>query len=130
MNGWQPLGLATLLALAAACAHVERLDARVRELEAVASQARARGAYRCAPEELALAEAQLEFARRELREGDAPRAREHLVLAQANAHAALHASASCGAPRSFAPKATRNVASIITARRTPRRGSTKEHASI
>lgn len=136
MTRSQALRVAALLALSAAaalgtaCAHVDQLDAQLHQLQGVASQARTRGAYRCAPEELAEAEAQLEFAAGELREGDPTRAREHLILAQANANAALRLSAGPACtPRSYAPEAVRAQPSI-TAQRTLRCGSTKEHAAI
>ncbi|MDB4987150.1 MAG: Flagellar motor rotation protein MotB [Myxococcaceae bacterium] len=124
-----PVALAFALA---ACGHVRQLDTRVQQLSELTRQARERGAYRCAPEELAEAEAQLEFATRELREGDQPRAREHLILAHANASAALRlsAAAACRATRSYAPEAVRNEASMITTQLELRRGSTKEHAAI
>ncbi|MDB4977470.1 MAG: OmpA/MotB domain protein [Myxococcaceae bacterium] len=122
----------SLACCAASCVHAHGLDAKLVELSTLTRQAREHGAYRCAPEELAQAEAQLEFARHELREGDSPRAREHLVLAHANARAALRlsATASCTAPRSYAPEAIRNEASMITTQLTLHRGSTKEHAAI
>ena len=126
-----------------ACANASALDVRVHELSELTRRAREHGAYRCAPEELAQAEAQLDFARHELREGDQPRAREHLTLAHANASAALRLSTTgeCGGPRSYAPENVRGETSsmraharaggvLITTERELRRGSTGEHAAI
>jgi OOP family OmpA-OmpF porin len=106
----------------------------LRELAAIALEARAAGAYRCAPEELALAEAELEFARAELGLGDRARADEHVVRARANARAALHLSQdpACRAARSASPEARsparnpgRPVAHRLDVTRLPmRRGST------
>lgn len=137
--------LSTLSLLA--CAHAERgaspegalrpLETRVVELEALTREAREHGAYRCAPEELARSEAHLEFAKRELDQGDRGRAREHLVLVSANAKAALRLSgdAGCTAASPSAPEARRTVGASgeltnNTARLTKRRGSTKEHVAI
>jgi hypothetical protein len=114
-----------------------RLETQVAELEALTREAREHGAYRCAPEELARSEAHLEFAKRELDQGDRSRAREHLVLVSANARAALRLSgdAGCTAPSPSAPEARSRVGSRgeltnNTARLTQRRGSTKEHVAI
>ncbi len=63
-----------------------------------AQEARAHGAYHCAPEELARSDAHLQFAAIELAEGNPARAQEHLVLADANARAALWLSADVRCP--------------------------------
>jgi len=131
------------------CAGTQRLETRLSELRTLTHKARAQGAYRCAPEELAQSEAQLEFAARELDQGDPARAREHLVLAASNAKAALHlsADAACSAPSPSAPEAhhlsnARAIAAVScavgprsaltnhAARPMKRPGSTKEHAAI
>jgi OOP family OmpA-OmpF porin len=62
-------------------------------------KARASGAYRCAPRELALAEANADFADAELENGDFLKANEHLQAAQQNAQAALEQSQGCGPKR-------------------------------
>jgi hypothetical protein len=145
-GAWLRCSLVAGLALGA-CVHAGSLETHVHELQAVARQARTRGAYRCAPEELAEAESQLEFAARELQEGDPPRAREHLIIARANAYAALRLStpgctssvqrrarvsarASGGALRPYAPAPVRSEPTMITAQHPLPRGSTKEHAAI
>jgi len=131
--GWAALSLLAL----SACAHTDQVESRLVELRALAQQARDHGAYRCAPEELARSEAHLEFAQRELEQGDPVRAREHLVLVSANAKAALRLSgdAGCTAASPSAPEARHHVGfrgelTNDTARLTKRRGSTKEHAAI
>jgi hypothetical protein len=118
------------------CAHGRSIDARVTDLAAITREARERGAYRCAPEELALAEAELEFARAELGLGDPARAEEHVVRAYANARAAqrLSADPSCRAASGASPEARhsgRATAERLSMTQPPlRRGSTKEHAAI
>jgi len=131
--GWASFSLLGLLA----CAHTAQLESRIVELRALTQRAREQGAYRCAPEELARSEAHLEFAQRELDQGDPARAREHLVLVSANAKAALRLSgdAGCTAISPSAPEARHQAGSRRgltnnTARLTKRRGSTKEHAAI
>lgn len=95
--------LAGVLSLAlAACTEAYVLQGRIDGLREVASQAKEQGGIRCAPLELALAEANLEFAELELDQGDQVRAAKHLVVAEANANAALHLSPndrSCGSPK-------------------------------
>ncbi|MET0339597.1 MAG: hypothetical protein ABW252_01275 [Polyangiales bacterium] len=89
------------------CGAPRALNRRIAEIEQLAQAGRDHGAYRCAPEELALATAHLEFAHLELAQGDVARAREHLVLADANARAAMRLSAlpSCASGASDAPEA-------------------------
>jgi hypothetical protein len=62
---------------------------RADELEQIVAAATQRGARECAPQELALAKVNLEFARLELSQGDRRRADHHLTLAEPNAKAAL-----------------------------------------
>jgi hypothetical protein len=128
-----------LVFVAAGCAHGKSVDARVAELSAVTREAREHGAYRCAPEELARAEAELDFARAELGLGDPARAEEHVVRAGANARAALRMSTdpTCRDPVGSTPEAHRaptfpaTLAARLSMTQPPlRRGSTKEHATI
>lgn len=83
-----------LLMTAPAClvarANTERVARAVTEI----SDARSAGAYGCAPRELAMAEAHLDFARAELASGDSERGLAHLVEAELNASAALRLSRS------------------------------------
>lgn len=60
------------------------------------ARARKSGAYRCAPRELALAEAHLDFAYGEVREGNSVRAQEHIAVAEENVKKALILSKDCG----------------------------------
>src|SRR6201999_4197381 len=89
-----------LLALLPACAAANMLQGRVDGLREIAAEAREKGALNCAPQELALAEANIAFAQLELDQGDEARAKEHVILAAPNANAALKISAPghCGAP--------------------------------
>jgi outer membrane protein OmpA-like peptidoglycan-associated protein len=84
------------LALAAGCVTGARLRDQIAVVQADAKQARAQNAERCAPRELAVAEANLDFARLELDQGDSGRAEEHLTTAQAAARKALADSKECG----------------------------------
>jgi outer membrane protein OmpA-like peptidoglycan-associated protein len=82
---------ASLLAWLAGCAGSE-LSAEVRGIRGIIKQARDNGAYRCAPGELALAEAHVEFASQELDDGEYFRARNHLRIADWNAREAVRLS--------------------------------------
>ena len=92
------LALATLPTLG--CAGTE-LVAEARGIRGVVKTARDNGAYRCAPGELALAEAHVEFAEQELSDGDYFRAQDHLHIADWNAREAtrLTADPACQARR-------------------------------
>ncbi|MFO0758334.1 MAG: OmpA family protein [Byssovorax sp.] len=85
------LGLA-LLGLTASCSNVSTMRGDIDGLTKVAEQAERNGAVRCAPRELAMAKSHLQFAAMELDQGVFVRAREHLDIAQANAHAAYDLS--------------------------------------
>ncbi len=90
------LALAGLVALAGAgCATGGRLRAQADSLSAETDKARKAGALRCAPRELAAADANIDFALRELDAGDASRAQEHLALAESAAHKAVELSQDC-----------------------------------
>jgi OmpA-OmpF porin, OOP family len=86
------IALATLAAVAlSGCAGAE-LEGKASALRAVIQAARDNGAYRCAPRELALAEAHTEFAEQDLSEGNYYRAKEELAIADRNARAAIKLS--------------------------------------
>ena len=89
MNGRRVLRTIVVAAFVAAsgCAGLE-LQQNVRQVRAIAKEARDNGAYNCAPRELALAETHLEFASAELDQGDYFRARDHLQIADENARIA------------------------------------------
>jgi outer membrane protein OmpA-like peptidoglycan-associated protein len=90
------VGWAAALAIAAAClgacSRGPMLAGRIDGVHDIAEQAERNGAYRCAPRELAMAEAHIDFARTELAQGNASRAEEHYALAEPNAKAALRLS--------------------------------------
>ena len=87
-----------LLAAAAlsACAGSKVVHADREAVGAGIARARNSGAYRCAPVELALAEANFEFGTAEAGAGDWRRAQQHLALAEENAKKALARSRNCG----------------------------------
>ena len=84
-----------LLALAASGCAGMQLKSNVREVRAIAKEARDRGAYACAPRELALAETNVEFASHELDQGDYFRARDHVRIADRNAREAYNLALRC-----------------------------------
>src|SRR5678816_4388713 len=81
--------ICVLAVLVGGCAGMQ-LRSNVREVRAIAKEARDRGAYKCAPRELALAETHVEFANSELDQGDYFRAREHVRIADRNAREAYN----------------------------------------
>ena len=80
---------AVAIAGASGCAGPAKENGRLDGLMDTITQAKANGALRCAPRELALAETHAEFARIELEQGSVSRADEHLAIAIPNAHAAI-----------------------------------------
>jgi OOP family OmpA-OmpF porin len=90
--------IATALALLAlaGCATGGKLKASAEVLTQDDIKARNSGAMRCAPRELALAEANLEFGKAEIEWGNASRAAEHLKLSEQNMKRALDLSRNCG----------------------------------
>lgn len=82
--------------LCAGCATGAALRASSSAIEQEVKTAREQNAESCAPRELAAAEANLDFARLALDQGDAGRAREHLDLAAGNARDAVARSKDCG----------------------------------
>jgi len=71
----------------AACAGIE-LRGEITGVREIANKAKERGAVKCSPKELALAEAHLEFADVELDQGNYGRAKDHLEIAEQNARQA------------------------------------------
>ena len=86
--------ICVLAVLVGGCAGMQ-LRSNVREVRAIAKEARDRGAYKCAPRELALAETHVEFANSELDQGDYFRAREHVRIADRNAREAYNLALRC-----------------------------------
>jgi outer membrane protein OmpA-like peptidoglycan-associated protein len=77
-----------LLVVWAGCASYDVSEGRILGLRRAIADATTQGAYRCAPRELALAHANLEFAELELRQGDPRRAEQHLLEGETNVGAA------------------------------------------
>ena len=88
--------VAALLVAAAGCVSGAQVRASADVIKVDLERARRSGAMRCAPRELATAEASLEFALGELDEGTSFRAAEHLKEAEAAAKKALLLSKDCG----------------------------------
>ena len=84
------------LLLGAGCATGGKLKRTADVIQADAEKARKSGAMRCAPKELALAEANLEFGRAEIDWGNPTRAGAHLRTAEYNVKKALELSKGCG----------------------------------
>ena len=75
------------------------LAVRANGVRAGLHKARENGAYKCAPRQLALSEANVEFAERELDRGEYFRALDYVEIAEANARQALRLSKdACGKP--------------------------------
>ena len=75
------------------------LAIRANGVRAGLHKARENGAYKCAPRQLALSEANVEFAERELDRGEYFRALDYVEIAEANARQALRLSKdACGKP--------------------------------
>jgi outer membrane protein OmpA-like peptidoglycan-associated protein len=87
---------AAAAALAAGCATGGKLRESAEVVRADIAKAKRSNAVRCAPRDLALAEANVDFAEREIDYGDATRARGHLRQAEASAKRALELSRNCG----------------------------------
>src|SRR4029453_5260495 len=83
-----------MIASGLGCAGLQ-LKSNVREVRAIAKEARDRGAYKCAPRELALAETNVEFASHELDQGDYFRARDHVRISDRNAREAYNLALLC-----------------------------------
>lgn len=82
--------------LLAGCVTGAALRQRVLGVDADVKAARDQNAQSCAPRDLAVAEANLRFARLEIDQGDAFRAEEHLKAAEPAARAAVANSKDCG----------------------------------
>ena len=78
--------------LLASCGQGAILSGRIDGMREIVDQAERNGAYRCAPRELALAKANLDFAETELGQGNAGRALDHISVAEPNARAAFRLS--------------------------------------
>lgn len=90
------LSLSLLLLLAAGCYSGAQIRASADVVKTDVERARRSGAMRCAPRELATAEANLDFTLGELDEGNSQRAHEHILEAESSAKKALLLSKDCG----------------------------------
>lgn len=79
-----------------ACVSGNKIRADSEVIQADIERARRSGAMRCAPRELATAEANLDFAKGELSEGSSFRANEHIRDAESSVKKALSLSRDCG----------------------------------
>jgi outer membrane protein OmpA-like peptidoglycan-associated protein len=79
---------AGLLLISQGCAETAKLRGGIEAAKVKVKQVEANGAYVCAPKELALAQAHLEFAQLEISQGKGSRAREHFAIAMENLTAA------------------------------------------
>ncbi len=95
MNRIRILPALAMLVLAG-CATGGKLKRSAEVLTQDAVKARNSGAMRCAPRELALAEANLDFGKAEIEWGNATRASDHLKVAELNMKKALDLSRNCG----------------------------------
>ncbi|GEL73207.1 hypothetical protein MVI01_49910 [Myxococcus virescens] len=84
------------LLLSLSCVSGSKIRADTEVLAANVERARRSGALRCAPVELATAEAHLDFARGELSQGNSGRADTHARTADAAVNRALELSKNCG----------------------------------
>ncbi|HJL20133.1 MAG TPA: OmpA family protein [Sandaracinaceae bacterium LLY-WYZ-13_1] len=88
----RPLAVLLVAVVTLGCSRAAVLQGRIDGLRDVVDQAERNGAYRCAPRELAMAQANLDFAQTELAQGDLDRAEEHFRLAEPNGRAAFRLS--------------------------------------
>ncbi len=82
------LAVAVGIVGALGCTHAEGLHAKAESLTTNVQNARTRGAERCAPVELATAEARTRFAHDAILRGDLDEAATHLAIAEESAHSA------------------------------------------
>ena len=100
------------LALLSACAAGGKLSTKQAVIRQDIDKARKSGAERCAPKELALAEANADFASHDISLGQAGQAEDHLKLAEDNVRRAIEYSKECSPKQvtigqaAEAPKAT------------------------
>jgi OOP family OmpA-OmpF porin len=83
---------ATAAIMVIACGREGVLSGRVSGLEKILETAEKNGAIRCAPRELAIARAHLQFAKLDVEQGQLGSAEEHLRFAEPNAQSALSLS--------------------------------------
>lgn len=77
----------------------EKIGAEAKSVREQIERARKSGAYRCAPKELAFAEAYVEFSENDLKQGDFLRARKEMEVAKRSISIALRDSKDCAPVR-------------------------------
>ncbi len=95
MKRYLASALLSVLALTSACVSGSKIRADSEVIQADVERARRNGALKCAPAELAVAEAHLDFARGELSQGSSFRASEHIRTADTAVKQALTLSKNC-----------------------------------
>ena len=95
-NGRRLVSLALAGLLVSGCVSGAKIRADGEIIQADIDRARRLNAERCAPRELALAVANLDFAYGEVTEGNSPRAQQHIAIAEENVKKALLLSKDCG----------------------------------
>ena len=101
-----------LASLAAGCVSGNKIRAGGEVIQADIDRARKSGAYRCAPRELAMAEAHLDFAYGEVAEGNGTRGLDHIRIAEENVKKALVLSKGCG-PKQVLIKEKKEVKPVV-----------------
>jgi OmpA-OmpF porin, OOP family len=110
----RPLAVSVLaVALVAACASGAKLQQNAQVVRNDVEKARKSGALRCAPKELALAEANVDIAETEISYGNGSRAKDHLDVAERSVKRALQFSSSCGPTQVTIKKAEPKRAIVI-----------------
>lgn len=88
-KGWRAwCSLAVVTAASLGCMRDARVDEQIARIGQAILEAEASGALRCAPRELAVARAQLQFAELERSQGFSSKTQEHLEIAERHAKAA------------------------------------------
>jgi len=90
------LAVSALAAAALSCVSGNKIRADSDVIKNDIERAKQQNAKRCAPRELALAEANVDFAHGELLEGNSVRAQDHIAIAEENVKKALVLSRDCG----------------------------------
>ena len=100
MSSRRRAAIGSAIGLLLLCCAGQDLAVRARDVRESLHKARENGAYQCAPRPLALSEANVDFAERELDRGEYFRALDHIEIAEANAKEALRLSPVdvCGKP--------------------------------
>ena len=114
--------LAAAAIAAAACATGGKLRERSAVMGADIEKAKRSGAQRCAPREMASADANVDFALHEIEDGNATRASEHLDRAEASVRRALELSKTCGPTQVTIRKTAEPPKPVVVIEKTDRDG--------